>query len=123
MVLASYRKERTESENQRKKYYIFTSVFNHSYWVLGTALGVLTGSLISFNTEGIDFALTALFVTVFLEQWLTAKKYIPALVGVGASVICLLIFGSDKFLIPAMLIIALLLCLYKENKKGEAENE
>ena len=110
-------------ESQRKKYYIFTSVFNHFYWVLGTALGVLIGSLISFNTEGIDFALTALFVTVFLEQWLTAKKYIPALIGVGVSVICLLIFGSDKFLIPAMLIIALLLCLYKENKKGEAENE
>lgn len=110
-------------ESQRKKYYVFTSVFNHFYWVLGTALGVLVGSLISFNTEGIDFALTALFVTVFLEQWLTAKKYIPALIGVGVSVICLLIFGSDKFLIPAMLIIALLLCLYKENKKGEAENE
>ena len=109
------------SESERKKYYIFTSLFNHSYWVLGTALGVLVGSLISFNTEGIDFALTALFVTVFLEQWLTAKKYIPALIGVTVSLVCLLIFGSESFLIPSMLIIALLLCLYKEKEKGEKQ--
>lgn len=109
------------SESERKKYYIFTSLFNHSYWVLGTALGVLVGSLISFNTEGIDFALTALFVTVFLEQWLTAKKYIPALIGVVVSLVCLLIFGSESFLIPSMLIIALLLCLYKEKEKGEKQ--
>ena len=108
-------------ETERKKYYIFTSLFNHSYWVLGTALGVLVGSLVSFNTEGIDFALTALFVTVFLEQWLSAKKYVPATIGVVVSVACLLIFGADKFLIPAMLIIALLLCLYKEKEKGEKQ--
>ena len=110
-------------EAERKRYYLFTSIFNHSYWVFGTALGALVGSLISFNTEGIDFALTALFVTVFLEQWLTAKKYIPALVGVLASLACLIIFGSEKFLIPSMLIIALLLCLYKEREKGVENND
>ena len=108
-------------ESERKRYYIFVSVFNHSYWVIGTLLGVIVGSLISFNTEGIDFALTALFVTVFLEQWLSMKKYIPQLIGVGVSLACLLIFGAESFLIPSMLIIALLLCLYKDKKK-EVEN-
>ena len=112
-----------EGESERKKYYLLTSLFNHFYWVLGTMLGALAGTLITFNTEGIDFALTALFVTVFVEQWLTAKKYIPALVGVLSSVACLIIFGADKFLIPAMLIIALVLCLYKEKGKGETQND
>ena len=110
-------------EGERKRYYLFTSLFNHFYWVFGTALGAFAGSLISFNTEGIDFALTALFVTVFLEQWLTSKKYIPALVGVFVSLVCLVIFGSEKFLSPSMLIIALLLCLYKEKEKGVEKND
>ena len=117
------RDELSVPESERRRYYVFTSLFNHSYWVLGTALGVLVGSLISFNTEGIDFALTALFVTVFVEQWLTAKKYIPALIGVLTSAVGLLIFGADKFLIPSMLVIALLLCLYKEKEKGEKQND
>lgn len=108
-------------EAERKRYYVLVSLLNHSYWVIGTLLGVIVGSLISFNTEGIDFALTALFVTVFLEQWLSMKKYIPQLIGVGVSLACLLIFGAESFLIPSMLIIALLLCLYKDKKK-EVEN-
>ena len=105
-------------EAQRKNYYLFVSILNHSYWVMGTLLGALVGALVKFNTEGIDFALTALFVTVFLEQWLTVKKYIPAIIGVAVSVLCLIIFGSNNFLIPAMLVIALILCLYKEERKN-----
>lgn len=98
----------------RKNYYFFVSLFNHIYWITGSVLGVLAGSVVKFNSEGIDFALTALFVTVFLEQWLTTKRHAPAIIGVVVSVICLVIFGSERFLIPTMLVIALLLCLYKE---------
>ncbi len=105
--------------SEREKYFILVSVFNHFYWVLGTALGALAGTLIKFNSEGIDFALTALFITIFLEQWLESKKHSAALIGLLVSVCSLLIFGADKFLIPAMIIIALLLCLYK----GDTENE
>lgn len=101
------------------KYYILVSVFNHFYWVLGTALGAIAGTLIKFNSEGIDFALTALFITIFLEQWLESKKHSAAIIGLVDSVCSLLIFGAEKFLIPAMLIIALLLCLYKEDAKNE----
>ena len=106
-------------QDSRKDYYLLVSIFNHSYWVLGSVLGAVVGSLVKFNTEGIDFALTALFLTVFLEQWLTAKKHAPALIGVAASVLCLVIFGGQNFLIPAMLIIALLLCLYKEGSEND----
>lgn len=100
--------------SQRGNYYFFVSLFDHLYWVIGSVAGAVVGTLVTFNSEGIDFALTALFLTVFLEQWLTANKHAPAMIGVAVSVVCLLLFGSENFLIPAMLIIALLLCLYKE---------
>ena len=101
-------------EKDRGNYYFLVSLLNHLYWIVGSALGALVGSVAEFNSEGIDFALTALFVTVFLEQWLTAPKHFPAIIGVCVSVFCLIFFGRDHFLIPAMLLIALLLCLYKE---------
>ena len=97
-------------------YYFLVSLFNHSYWVVGSLLGGLLGYVIPFNTEGIDFALTALFVTVFVEQWLSTRDHIPALIGVVSSVVCLFLFGADGFLIPAMVLITALLALY--GKKG-----
>ena len=98
------------------RYYFLVSLFNHGYWVLGSLLGAALGFVIPFNTEGIDFALTALFVTVFVEQWLSTRDHIPALIGVGSSVLCLIIFGADAFLIPAMVLITLALGLY--GKRG-----
>ena len=106
-------------EKERADYYFWVSLLNHGYWILGSVAGAVVGTVLSFNSEGIDFALTALFLTVFLEQWLTNKKHTPAMIGVGVSVVCLLIFGSDKFLIPTMLVIALLLCVYKEERKDD----
>ncbi len=103
----------------RNDYYLLVSLFNHSYWVIGTFLGALIGSLFSFNSRGIDFALTALFITVFTEQWLDSKNHTPALIGLLAPVLCIILFGADKFLIPSMLLIALLLSLYKEGERNE----
>ena len=107
------------TENEQKKYYFFVSLFNHIYWIVGSVLGAVIGSVVKFNSEGIDFALTALFLTVFIEQWRTAEKHAPAIIGVGASVLSLIIFGSENFLIPAMLVITLLLCVYKEDKSND----
>lgn len=107
------------SEEKRKDYYLFVSLFDQIYWIVGSVLGAAVGSVVRFNSEGIDFALTALFVTVFIEQWLSTKKHAPAIIGVAASVICLIIFGSESFLIPTMLVITILLCLHKEDAKNE----
>lgn len=96
-----------------KEYYFLVSLFNQTYWVVGSIIGSILGNIIPFNVEGIDFALTALFVTIFVEQWLTTKEHRPAVIGVLASVLCLMIFGGDNFLIPTMVIIILLLMIQK----------
>ena len=99
----------------RTHYELLVSLLNHLYWIVGSVAGAVAGSLISFNSQGIDFALTALFLTVFTDQWLNSRKHGPSLIGLGASILCLLIFGAENFLIPTMLIIALALSLYKED--------
>ena len=99
---------------QRRDYCLWVTLLDHLYWVGGSVLGALAGTVLQFNSEGIDFALTALFLVVFTEQWLSARRHGPALIGVGVSVLSLLIFGRESFLIPAMLGIGVMLCLYKE---------
>ncbi len=98
-----------EDCEDRNRYFFWVSLLNHSYWVTGSVLGALLGMIFPFSTEGMDFVLTALFVTIFVEQWLGAGNKSYALIGVGASVVSLLIFGPDRFLIPAMLLITLAL--------------
>lgn len=93
------------------EYYFLVSALDQLYWVLGTLLGAAAGQWIPLNYEGIDFVLTALFVTIFVEQWLSTKKHLPACIGLGASILCRLLFGSSAFLIPSMGLIALLLLL------------
>lgn len=85
----------------------FITFLHHFYWVVGTALGAIAGNIIHFNTKGIDFALTCLFVVMFLDQWESAKEHLPIIIGLGASVVSLIVFGSDSFLLPAMLIITI----------------
>ncbi|MBE7047885.1 MAG: branched-chain amino acid transporter AzlC [Ruminococcaceae bacterium] len=104
---------------ERKNYYFLVSFFNQMYWIIGSVLGAVIGSFVKFNSDGIDFALSALFLTVFIEQWLTTSKHAPAIIGVVVSVISLILFGSEKFLIPTMLVISLLLCFYKEGYGNE----
>lgn len=76
-------------------YSFFVSLFNQSYWVIGSIIGSALGAVIPFDTTGIDFSMTALFVTVCVEQWLTTKDHVPAIVGGVCSLGCLLIFGQD----------------------------
>ena len=94
-----------------QQYYFLVSLFNQCYWVAGSALGAVVGTVLPFSTEGIDFSLTALFVTVFVEQWQGTKDHVPALIGLGASMLCLAVFGPGNFLIPAMLLITAALML------------
>lgn len=81
----------------------FVTLLNHIYWFSGSTLGGIFGSLIHFNTEGLDFVMTAMFVVIFMEQWLKDKNHTSSLVGIGLSLLCLMIFGADNFIIPAMI--------------------
>jgi 4-azaleucine resistance transporter AzlC len=93
---------------------------NQSYWVAGSVLGSLAGSLLPINYEGIEFVLTALFVTIFVEQWISTRNHFPAIVGVAASALCLIVFGKDIFLIPSMcLIAAILIMAGKPGRRAE----
>ena len=83
----------------------FVTLLNQIYWVSGATLGALLGSVLHFNTEGIEFIMTALFVVMFLDQWEKAKDHRPALIGVGCSAACLLAFGGQSFIIPQMIMI------------------
>lgn len=107
----------------KDKYQFAVSLFNHFYWIVGCALGSIIGSAINFNTAGIDFCMTALFVTIFVEQWLSTKKHLPAVLGLASSVLCLIIFGADAFLIPSMVTISILLILLKKVIIKEGTNE
>lgn len=110
--------ESVKGIEEPKEYYFLVSLFNQTYWVVGSVIGSLLGNIIPFNVEGIDFALTALFVTIFVEQWLTAKAYFPALTGLFVSAIFLETWGADKFLIPSMVMIVVLLLLNRKQMEG-----
>lgn len=103
----------------RQSYCLMVSALDQLYWLAGTALGSLAGAWLPINFQGIDFALTALFVTIFVDQWLSAKDHFPAAAGVAATAVCLLIFGRDLFLIPSMVSIVLILSVAR---KGREEN-
>ena len=83
----------------------FVTLLNQIYWFTGSTLGGIFGSLIHFNTEGLDFVMTAMFVVIFMEQWLKDRRHESALLGLGLSLFCLLIFGADNFIIPSMITI------------------
>ena len=100
------------------KYYFLVSLFDQCYWVIGSVLGSLIGSAFSFDTTGVDFSMTALFVVIFVEQWESADNHIPASIGILVSVICLIVFGADSFLIPTMIIITIVLFLLKNRILG-----
>lgn len=95
----------------KKRFYLSVSLLDYAYWVLGTALGGLLGDFIPFDTAGLDFALTALFVVLFLEQWKKKENRAAGLIGICATAACLLAFGPDNLVIPAMLVIVAILLM------------
>ena len=105
---------------EQRYFYLLVSAMDQACWVLGSILGGLLGAALPFSIQGIDFALTALFVSVVAEQWLSSKEHTPALLGLGLSLLCLLLFGADQFLLPAMVLILLGLSLYRRGKGAKA---
>ena len=105
----------------RKKYYFWVSLLDQFYWVVGCVAGALLGSVLPFDTTGIDFSMTALFLVVMVEQWRSTRDHTPALVGLGVSLVCLLIFGSSNFLIPSMIGITVALTLLRGTMERRKE--
>ena len=104
---------------ERKNYYFLVALFNHLYWITGCTLGAVTGSLVKFNSTGLDFVLTALFITIFIDQWRSTTNHAPALMGMAVTTVCLILFGRENFLIFAMAGILLLLCIHKEEQQHD----
>ena len=102
----------------RHTYCFLVTLFNQIYWIIGCSLGNLL-SLLPISFEGVEFVLTALFVTLFVEQWLSHKHHLPAIIGVGSTLLCLLIFGQNIFLIPSMVMIALLLTISRKTGRRQ----
>lgn len=104
------------------KCYFLVTLLDQTYWVIGSVIGALAGNLIPFSTDGISFVMTALFVVIFVEQCEKKKNIPPAVVGVVCTGVCLLIFGAESFLIPAMIAIVVLLSIIRKPlEKGGGE--
>lgn len=104
----------------RSWFYFFITLLDHLYWITASTVGGIAGSFIPFDTTGIDFVMTALFMAILVDQWCSQKCHAPAVTGVAASVICLTLFGADNFIIPAMLLILLGLTLSRRRLEKEA---
>lgn len=94
-------------------FYFWITLFDQCYWILGGALGALFGQMVHINTKGVDFSMTSLFIVLLVDNLLKSKSRIPSFVGLGISLVCLLIFGADNFLIPAMICIAITLMILR----------
>ena len=112
----------------KNRYFFLVSLLNQSYWIAGSVAGAFIGSLLTFNTSGIEFSMTALFIVVFVEQWKGTSNHLSSLIGVAASLVCLSIFGAERFLIPSMLAITTALmvlrkipCTKQAEKGGDAD--
>lgn len=100
----------------------FVTLLNHFYWFSGATLGGIFGSFIKFNTDGLEFVMTAMFVVIFMEQWLKDKKHTSAIIGLVLSALCLMVFGSTQFMIPSMLSILVVLSLLKKRLEKDGES-
>ena len=92
------------------------ALFSRCYWMIGSVIGGILGQIIPFDLTGIDFCMTALFLIIFIDQWEKAKKHSPALTGLGIGILCLLIFGENRFMLPALLIVSALLLLFQRKE-------
>lgn len=105
----------------RSWFYFFVSFFNNSYWIIGTAIGAFSGALLPFDLTGVEFAMTALFLVIFVNRWEVEEHHISSLCGLGVSILCLLLFGPDRFIVAAMAGMLVILTLLRrpiDRKEG-----
>jgi len=98
---------------ERKWFYFFVSLLDHLYWIAGSILGGILGSMFEFNTKGIDFVLTSLFVVILINQWNSTTNHFPVIIGILSAILCRVVFGASNFIIPSMLLILFLVTVLK----------
>ncbi len=94
--------------------FFFVTLLNQFYWVASATIGGIIGSLLKFDTSGISFVMTAMFVVIFLDQWMKEKIHVSSMIGILVSLVCLILFGADSFMIPTMILIVLLLTVLRK---------
>lgn len=97
-------------KKRKQRFYFLVSFLDQLYWIGGCSAGALLGKLLKFDTKGVEFVLTALFITIFIDQWRETKRHLPAIIGVAASLVCLLVFGREIFFLPTMAVMVISLC-------------
>lgn len=105
-----------EKEKQDTMFYV--ALFSRFYWMIGTVLGSVAGQLIPFELEGIDFCMTALFVIIFIDQWEKTKNHKPALIGIVISIICLILFGKQNFMMITFILISGILMVISSKERS-----
>lgn len=103
----------------KESYCFWVSALDHSYWVLGGLIGNIIGISVNFDFTGIDFAMTAIFITMATDQWLKNKDHRPAIIGFVASLGCLIAIGPENFLIPTMILITIALLVMRKIGGGK----
>lgn len=106
-------------DKDRLKYYFYICLLDHIYWVFGACLGAFLGSVLKFNSKGMDFVLTALFVTIFIDQWEKNPHHLSAILGLLLSTLALILMGPQNFLIPAMILILIALFVVRNKEEGK----
>lgn len=101
-----------------EKFLLCITLLNQLYWILGTIIGSIAASTLPFSSEGVEFAMTALFIVMFVELWCHRKNRLPEIIGMSAAIVCLLIFGADNFVLPTMLLIIAIIMLGKKRIEG-----
>ena len=104
-----------------RDFYFAVAVLDHCYWVLGSVIGSVAGALIGFDTTGVEFAMTALFLVIAVDQWRSYRSHIPAILGAGATLLCLFVVGADMMLLPALVIIVAVLMVLRVRQERKAE--
>ena len=99
--------------------FVYISLFDHIYWILGGVIGALIGEIIPLDFTGIDFSMTALFIVIFINQWREMTSHIPAVIGLCSAALFLTLLGPDNFLLPSLLLTVGLLCVLKKRIKNE----
>lgn len=99
---------------ENPKYYLLVSLFNQLSWIIGSVLGALIGTFIPFNSTGIDFAMTALFVVIFIEQVIQSQSKLPGIIGLSCGLLCLLVLGPSRFMLPALIFTVLALMAFRK---------